>query len=171
MPTSNATSRFSDRVENYVRYRPGYPAEALQALKDECGLTPEHVIADIGFGHGHLDADAVGKWQSGLRGRAQPGHAAGGRATAGRVSGGLPAWRGRRRRRLCRMGAWISSLRHRRRTGLIVARARREFVRILKPAGWLVLLWNERLTDSTPFLRDYEAIAFELWHRLRRRPA
>ena len=26
MPASNATSRFSDRVENYVRYRPGYPA-------------------------------------------------------------------------------------------------------------------------------------------------
>ena len=35
-------------------------------------------------------------------------------------------------------------------------RARREFVRILKPEGWLVLLWNERLTDSTAFLRDYE---------------
>ena len=38
------------------------------------------------------------------------------------------------------------------------ASARREFVRILKPGGWLVLLWNERLTDSTPFLRDYEEL-------------
>ena len=37
-------------------------------------------------------------------------------------------------------------------------RSRREFVRILRPDGWLVLLWNERLTDSTPFLRDYEQL-------------
>ncbi len=38
------------------------------------------------------------------------------------------------------------------------ARARGEFVRILKPGGWLVLLWNERVTDSTTFLRDYEQL-------------
>ncbi len=37
-------------------------------------------------------------------------------------------------------------------------RSRREFTRILKPEGWLVLLWNERITDSTPFLRDYEQL-------------
>jgi SAM-dependent methyltransferase len=37
-------------------------------------------------------------------------------------------------------------------------RSRSEFVRILKPGGWLVLLWNERLTGSTPFLRDYEQL-------------
>jgi SAM-dependent methyltransferase len=38
---------------------------------------------------------------------------------------------------------------------------RREFVRILKPEGWLVLLWNERLTDSTPFLRAYEQLLLD----------
>src|SRR5580658_2729625 len=52
MPASNATSRFSDRVDNYVRYRPGYPAEALQILKTECGLAPHHAIADIASGTG-----------------------------------------------------------------------------------------------------------------------
>ena len=36
--------------------------------------------------------------------------------------------------------------------------ARREFKRILKPDGWLVLLWNERVVDRTPFLRDYEKL-------------
>ena len=37
-------------------------------------------------------------------------------------------------------------------------KARREFVRILVPGGWTVLLWNERDTDSTPFLREYEQL-------------
>ncbi len=37
-------------------------------------------------------------------------------------------------------------------------RARAEFVRILKPGGWCVLIWNERDTRSTAFLRDYEQL-------------
>src|ERR1700686_1062476 len=52
MPAANATSRFSDRVENYVRYRPGYPQQALQVLREECGLAPKHVLADIASGTG-----------------------------------------------------------------------------------------------------------------------
>src|ERR1700685_3637397 len=52
MPASNATSRFSDRVDNYVRYRPGYPPEVLQALKRDCGLVVSHCVADIAAGTG-----------------------------------------------------------------------------------------------------------------------
>ncbi|MGH9642854.1 MAG: class I SAM-dependent methyltransferase, partial [Terriglobales bacterium] len=37
-------------------------------------------------------------------------------------------------------------------------RTRAEFVRILRPGGWCVLVWNERLTESTPFLREYEQL-------------
>ncbi len=37
-------------------------------------------------------------------------------------------------------------------------KARREFIRILKPGGWTVLLWNERRLDSTPFLGEYERL-------------
>ena len=37
-------------------------------------------------------------------------------------------------------------------------RAKAEFLRILRPDGWVVLLWNERLTDSNRFLGDYEAL-------------
>jgi SAM-dependent methyltransferase len=38
------------------------------------------------------------------------------------------------------------------------ARARGEFVRILKPGGWTVLIWNERKTASSPFLAAYEKL-------------
>ncbi|HEU5012933.1 MAG TPA: class I SAM-dependent methyltransferase, partial [Roseiflexaceae bacterium] len=37
-------------------------------------------------------------------------------------------------------------------------RARQEFARILKPGGWIALIWNERHSNATPFLRDYEQL-------------
>jgi SAM-dependent methyltransferase len=37
-------------------------------------------------------------------------------------------------------------------------KARAEFSRMLRPGGRVVLLWNRRLKDTTPFLRDYEAL-------------
>ena len=36
---SDPTKRFSDRVDNYVKYRPGYPPEAITYLKDEFNLS------------------------------------------------------------------------------------------------------------------------------------
>jgi SAM-dependent methyltransferase len=36
--------------------------------------------------------------------------------------------------------------------------ARSEFRRILKAPGWVILTWNDRQTDTTPFLRDYESL-------------
>ena len=36
--------------------------------------------------------------------------------------------------------------------------ARREFLRILKPTGWVMLVWNERETRATPFLMAYEQL-------------
>lgn len=48
------TERFSTRVENYVRYRPGYPPAVVEVLRRECGLTPESVVADVGSGTGFL---------------------------------------------------------------------------------------------------------------------
>src|SRR5580704_15313009 len=50
----DSTKRFSSRVDNYVRYRPGYPAEIIDLLRGECGLAKGSVIADIGSGTGKL---------------------------------------------------------------------------------------------------------------------
>jgi SAM-dependent methyltransferase len=157
MPASNATSRFSDRVENYVLYRPGYPGEALQALKEECGLARDHVVADL--------ASGTGIWTRVLLENGNP------------VFGVEPnaEMRAAGERLLARFPKFTSIAGTAEATtladhsvDLVTAaqaahwfdrkRARGEFVRILKPGGWLALLWNERVTDSTAFLRDYEAL-------------
>jgi ubiquinone/menaquinone biosynthesis C-methylase UbiE len=39
-------------VENYVKYRPGYPPEVLQLFRDKMNLQPHSVVADIGAGTG-----------------------------------------------------------------------------------------------------------------------
>jgi len=50
----NPTQRFSDRVENYSRFRPSYPSQLIALLRDpqEVGLNATHVVADIGSGTG-----------------------------------------------------------------------------------------------------------------------
>jgi len=160
MPTSNATSRFSDRVENYIRYRPGYPGAALELLKAECGLLPTHVVADI--------ASGTGIWTRMLL-----------------ENGNLvfavepnPDMRNAGERLLANFTKFISVEGKAEATTLADAsvdfitsaqaahwfdreRARQEFARILRPHGWLVLLWNERETDSTPFLRAYEQLLLD----------
>ena len=48
------TSRFSGRVQNYIKYRPGYPSQILDLLTSLMALSPQHLIADIGSGTGIL---------------------------------------------------------------------------------------------------------------------
>src|SRR5579871_3210058 len=49
---SNSTLRFSDRVEDYVKYRPHYPTIILSYLRDEYAFGPGWLVADIGSGTG-----------------------------------------------------------------------------------------------------------------------
>jgi len=153
---SDPTSRFSDRVQDYVRWRPGYPPAVVQALRDDLGLQPSHVVADIGSGTGILsrllvengnevygvepnrEMAAVAEADLGTTGRF---HDVDGRAEAT----SLPD----RSVDLVTAGQafhWFK-----------VPESRAEFRRILRPGGGVALVWNLRKLDSTPFLRDYEA--------------
>ncbi len=50
----DSTQRFSNRVENYVKYRPHYPEEIIDYLKKEIGFTEKQIVTDIGSGTGIL---------------------------------------------------------------------------------------------------------------------
>ncbi|RYD46575.1 MAG: methyltransferase domain-containing protein, partial [Verrucomicrobiaceae bacterium] len=52
MSQQASEQRFSNRVENYIRYRPSYPQELIELLEREAKLSPESTIADIGSGTG-----------------------------------------------------------------------------------------------------------------------
>jgi len=156
-PATNATTRFSDRVEKYVLYRPGYPPEALQTLKTECGLGPGQVIADIAFGTGLWTRLFLenGNKVFGIEPNAEM------RAAGERLLAAFPKFTSLE-------GTAEATCLPEHSVDLVTAaqaahwfdrpRARREFIRILKPGGWLVLVWNERVTESTAFLRDYERL-------------
>lgn len=47
-------TRFSSRVENYVKYRPDYPLEIISFLKEKDILKENYIVADIGSGTGKL---------------------------------------------------------------------------------------------------------------------
>jgi hypothetical protein len=48
--TQDSKERFTARVENYVKCRPAYPAEAMDCLVRACGLSEGSVVADVGAG-------------------------------------------------------------------------------------------------------------------------
>ena len=156
----NPTARFFDRVENYVRYRPGYPPEVVDLLRRECSLTPDAAIADIGFGTGLFTRLLLenGNPVTGV----EPNEAM--RLEGERILAAYPRFRSV-------AGTAEATTLPDHCVDFITAaqaahwfkreQARREFVRILKPGGWVVLLWNERVTDSTPFLIAYEKLLME----------
>ena len=46
------TKRFSDRVDNYTKYRPSYPEDAIAWILSKCESPRDKVFADIGSGTG-----------------------------------------------------------------------------------------------------------------------
>ncbi|HVJ45763.1 MAG TPA: class I SAM-dependent methyltransferase [Luteolibacter sp.] len=152
--------RFSDRVENYIRHRPGYPPEIVDTLVGKAGLTPAASVADIGSGTG-ISAEMLLKAGYPVTG-VEPN--AGMRAAAERLLAGYAGFRS------VDGSAQATTLPDHSVDLILAAQAfhwfdtpetRAEFDRILKPGGHVALLWNVRLLDSTPFLRDYEALLLE----------
>ena len=152
-----SVERFSSRVENYARYRPGYPTAIVELLRDECGLTKESVIADVGSGTGKLSELFLknGNVVIGVEPNAAMRQAAESILADSKNFRSID-------------GTAESTTLDNQSVDFVIAgqafhwfdplKAKNEFKRILKPHGWVVLIWNERRIDTTPFLRAYEQL-------------
>jgi SAM-dependent methyltransferase len=157
MAAFDPTSRFSDRVADYVRYRPDYPPALLDWLQRELGVSPAWAIADVGAGTGissRLFLDA------GYRVSAIEPNAAM-RAAAVEWLGSDPRFQAIDGR------ADATDMPDASVDLVCVAQAfhwfepqstRLEFRRILRAGGLAVVFWNSRKPAGTPFLDGYEAL-------------
>jgi ubiquinone/menaquinone biosynthesis C-methylase UbiE len=148
--------RFSDRVADYVRYRPSYPAGVVETLHRAAGLGPTVEVADIGSGTGIFSALLL-PFCARVHG-VEPNDAM--RAAAERRFAGDPRFVS------VAASAEATTLPDNSVDLVVAAQAfhwfaaadcRREFARILRPGGSVALVWNERETSATPFLSEYEA--------------
>jgi SAM-dependent methyltransferase len=151
-----STERFSSRVDNYVRYRPRYPQAVLETLQTNCGLTKTSVIADVASGTGILTELFLqnGNVVYGVEPNRDMCEAA--------------------ERLLKEYSNFKSVVGTAEETTLVEKsvdfvtvgqafhwfeqdKARREFERVLKPQGWVALVWNER-RDKDSLDHAYEQL-------------
>lgn len=156
----NSTQRFSSRVENYVRHRPCYPKAILDLLTAECGLTKESVVADIGSGTGKLTQLFLenGNRVFGVEPNREM------REAGERLLKDFPNFSS------VDGTAEATTLPDQSGDFIVAGQAfhwfdhqqcRREFLRVLKPGGRIVIVWNDRRSQATPFLAEYEKLLLE----------
>ena len=157
--SSNSTTRFSDRVEDYVKYRPHYPNVILSYLRDLYTFAPGWVVADIGSGTG-ISTEMFLRFGNNVF-AVEPNR----------------EMRLKAEELLAEYPGFMSVHGTAEATGLADASVdliaagqafhwfdpvgtRTEFVRIARPGAVVALIWNERLILSD-FEREYEELIIE----------
>ena len=147
--------RFSSRVEKYIKYRPGYPQEIIEFLKEKKILSKNSVIADIGSGTGILSEHFLkeGNIVYGIEPNIDMRNA--GERLLSKYSDFVSI-----------NGSAESTTLESNTVDIIIVgqafhwfnleKARLEFIRILKPENWVVLIWNRRKKETDEFLKEYE---------------
>ena len=157
---TDPTKRFSTRAQLYNKYRPKYPRAIIKLLRAECKLVSSSIIADIGSGTGILSRLYLknGNFIFGVEPNKEM------REIAERLLKNYSNFKSVD-------GAAESTNLKGQSVDFIISgqafhwfntnKSRNEFLRILKPNGWAVLIWNARKTDTTPFLKAYDSLLYK----------
>jgi len=154
------TKRFSTRVENYLKYRPSYPPEIITLLESECDLSPDTLIADMGFGTGLLTELFLKHGNPVVGIEPNPDMRAAGERMLAKYSNfeSIEAT------------AEATTLKDKSIDMIVAgqafhwfdrAKTRTEFQRILKPNGWVVLIWNGFHVETSPLNNGYQQIVLQ----------
>ena len=153
--TIDSKERFTNRVDNYRKYRPGYPEEFISVIKEICRLNDESVVADIGSGTGIMTEILLPHCRKVYA--VEPN--AGMRISAEQQFGGEPKF-------VSINGSAEGTTLPSNSIDIIISAqafhwfdrslSKREFQRILKRDGWVVLVWNTRVIDGDPFHIELE---------------
>ncbi|WP_313317492.1 methyltransferase domain-containing protein [Stenotrophomonas sp.] len=161
MSRPDATTRFSSRVADYVRYRPGYPPALLEWLHRDIGVPRTARVADIGAGTGistriFLEAghpvvavepnapmrDAAKQWLGQDFPALQLVDGTAEATTLSDHSIDLVS--------AAQAFHWFDT-----------AAVHREWARILRPGGMALVYWNSRLLEGSAFLVGYERLLID----------
>lgn len=155
MSAAKSEERFSNRVAGYVRYRPRYPEAVVRLLAERIGLSPAWKVADLGSGTG-FSAEPFLRYGNSVFG-VEPNAAM--REAAETLLAEFPGFQSI-------AGSAEATTLAPESVDLIVAaqafhwfdlpKTKTECRRILRPGGWVALLWNSRRTQAAPFMQAYE---------------
>ena len=149
--------RFTDRVSDYVKFRPSYPAEVIDFIVSNSDLGRLSVVGDIGCGTGIFSQLLLGRGlnvvgvepNASMLAAAREALDSNPRFVANHSSAedtGLPS------------GSIDAITAAQAFHWFDPAAAKAEFRRVLKPNGWIYLVWNERVATGSMFAEAYEAL-------------
>ncbi|MEJ2614579.1 MAG: class I SAM-dependent methyltransferase [Ignavibacteriaceae bacterium] len=151
----NSKERFSNRVENYIKYRPGYPKEIITFLSEEINFNSFWIVADIGSGTGILSKLFLDNGnfvfcvepnnEMRKAGEQQLSNYTHFKSINGSSENTVLETSSIDLISAGQAFHWFD-----------VQKSREEFKRILKKKGYVSLICNNRKTTTSKFLREYE---------------
>lgn len=146
-PQGGTGQIFSSKVVDYVASRPDYPAALFEALRTDCHLQAGAVVADIGAGTGLLTQGLLAQGYTVTAIEPSDSMRAAADHALARIAGYSSAAGTAERLPLpdasvdlitaAQAFHWFD-----------IAAARAEFLRVLKPQGHVVLVWNDRVPSD-----------------------